>query len=327
MDAFTQSSRRILPHFDEANKNIGDRVRPLVNRYSTLASEIYDINVKPYIDEVAFEFERKIKPFYLSLYSKTSSILFRAFPAIHHHSKQSVFPFANRSYVTSRKIYSNNVQPRLIAFWQFLLHLLSDNLFPRLGRFQSRYISPQLSKIQDKAWAYKARKVADKKVSQMDHELGKEDIQDEIEGNPCLAISRCQVDAWLVPVDLLSEIKAESATTYVETTTTYVEPATPIEPTTGSEPQAEPVSSPSSENIDRVRLNSEKRKALEALHDLYEVEVQKLGETEMALLADRLAALRKTALRDIPARFDPAVKSYGLECQKWSGRVEKCALF
>ena len=80
------------------------------------------------------------------------------------------------------------------------------------------------------------------------------------------------------------------------------------------------------ESVYHANLDTDKREALEALHDLYEIEIAKLGETEMALLADRLGALRRNAYRDIPARFDPAVKTYGLECQKWLGRLEKCKL-
>ena len=66
---------------------------------------------------------------------------------------------------------------------------------------------------------------------------------------------------------------------------------------------------------------------MEALHDLYEVETAKLGETEMTLLADRLTQLRKAALRDIPNRFDVAVQGYKEECDKWVGRLEKCKSF
>lgn len=68
----------------------------------------------------------------------------------------------------------------------------------------------------------------------------------------------------------------------------------------------------------------EKRAALVALHDMYDVEIEKLGQTELKLLAERLTSLRSAALRDIPVRFDLAVKNYKVDCDKWVGRLEKC---
>jgi len=126
--------------------------------------------------------------------------------------------------------------------------------------------------------------------------------------------------------DLLSEIRAESTTISATIGTTTA----PIQPTafgdTGIESKDDPLSNKLQQDAERLRLNAEKRAALEALHDLYEIEIPKLGETELALLADRLSALRTAALRDIPNRFDPAVKSYKAESDKWLGRLEKCKL-
>lgn len=68
----------------------------------------------------------------------------------------------------------------------------------------------------------------------------------------------------------------------------------------------------------------EKRNALTALHDMYDIEIEKLGQTELKLLAERLTSLRSAALRDIPVRFDLAVKNYKVDCDKWVGRLEKC---
>lgn len=57
---------------------------------------------------------------------------------------------------------------------------------------------------------------------------------------------------------------------------------------------------------------------------MYDVEIEKLGQTELKLLAERLTSLRSAALRDIPVRFDLALKNYKVDCDKWIGRLEKC---
>lgn len=92
----------------------------------------------------------------------------------------------------------------------------------------------------------------------------------------------------------------------------------------GIQDKEDPLSQKIQQEAEQVKITAEKRKALVALHDLYEVEIAKLGETELALLAERLSGLRKTSLRDVSNRFDPALKNYQVECEKWLARLEKC---
>lgn len=127
--------------------------------------------------------------------------------------------------------------------------------------------------------------------------------------------------------ELLSEIKAaESSSTIPSVRSTILNSVEPTAVDEFAEPSEKPdaVSQKLAEDEQRAALNAEKRKATLALHDLYDVEIPKLGETELALLADRLAALRKSALRDIPIRFDTAIRAYEADCEKWVGRLEKC---
>lgn len=182
VDAVTHSHRAILPHTNRISGEYNRLVTPHVNRYSKLATELYDINAKPYVDEVYFEYQRKIKPFYTSLYARTQPYVSKVYPTTQHHFRHTFLPAAAASYSTSVNTYNKHIHPNLLNSFRFTGRVLSDNVLPSVRRFQSRYIAPQLSKIQDKAWAYKAKKVADEKVEQMDSDLGKSDIQDEIEG-------------------------------------------------------------------------------------------------------------------------------------------------
>lgn len=127
--------------------------------------------------------------------------------------------------------------------------------------------------------------------------------------------------------ELLSDIKAHT-TTFASTlsATEAAEPRPTAVDTVEFNERDDALAQKVLEDEALARQKAEKRKAIEALHDLYEVEIAKLGETEMKLLADRLTQLRKAALRDIPNRFDIAIQGYKEECDKWVGRLDKCKL-
>lgn len=130
-------------------------------------------------------------------------------------------------------------------------------------------------------------------------------------------------------LELLSEIKQTTTPAFTSVVPTGTEGTARVEPTAldnfaGTEEKEDVIAKKIQEEEAQLVQRAEKRKAIEARHDLYEVEIQKLGETEAALLADRLTQLRKAALRDIPNRFDVSVRNYRDECDKWVGRLDKC---
>ena len=130
-------------------------------------------------------------------------------------------------------------------------------------------------------------------------------------------------------IELLSEIKQTTTPAFTSVVPTGTESIARVEPTAldnfaGTEEKEDVIAKKIQDEEVQLLQRAEKRKAIEALHDLYEVEIQKLGETEAALLADRLTQLRKAALRDIPNRFDVSVRNYRDECDKWVGRLDKC---
>jgi uncharacterized protein YfkK (UPF0435 family) len=313
-----------MPNANRLSREYSRLTDPYVKRYTKLITEIYDLNVKPTYDELTKEARKVVLPLYHKSSAYAQPLVTKAYPATQHHFQHTFLPFASSSYATTRKVYGEQVHPRVLSGGKGLVQFCRSHLLPALGRFKSKYISPQIHKIQDRAFAYKAKSVAGEKVASMDAELGKDDIKDEIEGKWFAISQRCTM-ANMPSTELLSGIKAETKTlaaTFSPTETLDIRP-TAVD-TVEFDEKDDVLAHKVLEDEALLLQKAEKRKAIEALHDLYEVEVSKLGETEMTLLADRLTQLRKAALRDIPNRFDIAIQGYKEECDKWIGRLEKC---
>lgn len=182
LDAVTRSHQAILPHCNRLAYEYQRHLGPYVDRYTRLYNEIYDINVKPRVDELSREYRKTVTPLLRRATNRVGPILANAYPATQYHLRNTLLPVASRTYGTSARVYSAHIHPRIVSTYYLMLDLLRNQVYPQIGRFNSRYISPQLSKIQDKAWANKAKKVAEDKVQEMNHDLGKSDITDEIDG-------------------------------------------------------------------------------------------------------------------------------------------------
>lgn len=182
LDAVTHSHRFVRPHWSRAESEYNRVVTPHITRYSNLAKELYDLNAKPYVDEVLFSVKTTYRPISARAKKTFQPVLSRAYPAAQHHLKYTVLPLASTSYATTRKVYVDQVFPKIVTSGRTIGRIGGETVLPWLGRFQSKYVYPQLSKIQDRAWAYKAKKVADEKVIQMDKELGKDELVEEIAG-------------------------------------------------------------------------------------------------------------------------------------------------
>lgn len=182
LDAVTHSHKQITPHLNRVSNEWHKIVDPTLNRYIGLAEELYDLNVHPHVEQLTHTFNKKVGPHYARTSEQVNAFTNKAIPAAQHHVKHTFLPFASKTYSTSADVYEKQVHPRLLTTWEYIKALLRGHFVPALKRFNSKYISPQVSKIQDKAWANKAKAVADEKVKEMDHDLGKADLEDEISG-------------------------------------------------------------------------------------------------------------------------------------------------
>lgn len=83
---------------------------------------------------------------------------------------------------------------------------------------------------------------------------------------------------------------------------------------------------PAAAAVDATELAAqiaEKRAALENLQSAYEREIAHHGQTEQALLVERLLQIRQHALSDIPARFNASLEKLDEEGDKMIGRMGK----
>lgn len=303
LDAVTRSHKQVTPHLTRVSNEWHKLVDPPLNRYLGLAEELYDLNVHPHVERLTHAFNKNVGPHYARTSAQAKAFTNKAIPVAQHHVRHTFLPFASKTYNTSTHVYGKQVHPRLMTTWEYIKALLRGHFIPAVKRFNSKYISPQVSKIQDKAWANKAKAAADEKVKEMDHDLGKAVLEGEIS-------------------DLLHGSKASplAETTFTVTTSTLL----PVEPTAiDVEEKDDAIAQKIAQEEAQAQAALEKRAALVALHDMYDVEIEKLGQTELKLLAERLTSLRSAALRDIPVRFDLAVKNYKVDCDKWVGRLEK----
>ena len=198
LDAVSHSHRQIAPHADRLSREYSRLTDPYIKRYSTLITEIYDLNVKPTYDELSKEARKVVMPLYRQGSAYLHPLAAKAYPATQHHFKHTILPFASSSYATTRKVYGEQVHPRVLLGGKGFVQFCTTNLLPALGRFRSKYISPQINKIQDRAFAYKAKTVAGEKVASMDAESGKGDLKDEIQGKPLCFVHNGVSDVTLL---------------------------------------------------------------------------------------------------------------------------------
>lgn len=327
LDAVTHSRKRIMPYLDSLSNEWNNAVNPYLNRYVGLLEELYDLNVHPHVEQLTNTFHKTIGPHYARTSAQVNAFTDKAFPVAQHHVKHTLLPFASKTYATSADVYGNQVHPRLLTTWEYIKALLRGHFVPALKRFNSKYISPQVSKIQDKAWANKAKAVAEDKVKEMDNDLGKADLESEISGMSSFRLFSSLGQKLTFNTEILTEIKAtpsaDNTFTATASTAMTVEP-TAVDTATDIEEKDDIIAQKIAQEDAAKQAAVEKRAALVALHDMYDIEIEKLGQTELKLLAERLTSLRLAALRDIPDRFDLAIKNYKVDCDKWIGRLEKC---
>lgn len=182
MNAVTHSHKQVRPHINDLTKRYEKAVTPTLNHYIGLVEELYDLNIHPRVESAQHFLNKRYGPLYNKASAQVNSLTSKAYPVAQHHVKHTFIPFASKTYATSADIFGNQVHPRLLTTWEYVKALLRGHFVPALKRFNSKYISPQVSKIQDKAWANRAKNVADEKVKEMDENLGKVELEQEVSG-------------------------------------------------------------------------------------------------------------------------------------------------
>ncbi|KAM0747963.1 hypothetical protein T439DRAFT_87482 [Meredithblackwellia eburnea MCA 4105] len=212
-----------------------------------------------------------------------------AYPWLKKHYFGTVLPSSQAAYRSSRKVYVTHVHPRAVVAGGHAHAFWKGKALPALQRFYSLYIAPQVGQIKAKIFEYrtkKERQEAVAKVVEKEHEIVKEHGGEDFE-------------------DFIAELRDE---TYATTTSAVSPSSTATDAPTPEELKAQ---------------TAQKRATLEALQDTYERSIAKLGQVEQDLLVQRLVDIRRSAVEDIPMRFDSVVNNLDEEGDKVIGKLGK----
>ncbi|GAA5834583.1 hypothetical protein JCM3766R1_003604 [Sporobolomyces carnicolor] len=269
---------------------------PSVDWYSKSLRKWYTARVEPSLDRghfIARQYGRTIGETVTPLYT-------RGLPLVQHHYRTHLVPFSRSTYSTTRDAYFAHAHPRLAMVSSHLESFYHSKVSPSLLRFWSKFIAPQLDKIRERIFEFKAKEAkvaALKRVEKVSDQIASEHGEENFE-------------------DFVKELRDD---TYVGDTTSPVgvdseETAPPPSYSTTNPP---PPLSPE----EQAALTAEKRSALEQLQSTYEREIATLGQTEHRLLVDRLADIRRRATEDIPSRFDKVLEELDEEGDKMVGKL------
>ncbi|GAA5904800.1 hypothetical protein JCM8208_001358 [Rhodotorula glutinis] len=283
----------------KAKKQYTKSLAPSVEWYTLALERWYAAQLAPHVDRasssarsLATSAQRTVAPVWQS-----------GVPAAQHHWRAHLVPFSRSAYGTSRRTYVSHVHPRLVTAWRTSHGVYRSKVLPALQRFWSRFIAPQLAKIQERVYEYKAKRAkleAIERVDKATDKIAQEHADDDIE-------------------DFINELRNEGATAEVDADAAPAIPAEQAAPPAYSSSMPPPP--PSAE--DAAAQRASQRAALEALQSTYETEIAALGQAEHRLLVDRLADIRSAAAADIPKRFDAALEDLDDEGDKMVGRLGK----
>ncbi|KPV74323.1 uncharacterized protein RHOBADRAFT_54164 [Rhodotorula graminis WP1] len=272
---------------------------PSVEWYTLALERWYAAQLAPHVDRAS----SSARSLATSAQRAVAPVWQNGVPAAQHHWRAHLVPFSRSAYGTSRRTYVSHVHPRLVTAWRTSHGVYRSKVLPALQRFWSRFIAPQLAKIQERVYEYKAKRAkldAIERVDKATDKIAQEHADDDIE-------------------DFINELRNDGANTDVDVDAAPAIPAEQAAPPAYS--SSVPPPPPSAE--DAAAQRASQRAALEALQSTYETEIAALGQAEHRLLVNRLADIRSTAAADIPKRFDAALEDLDDEGDKMVGRLGK----
>ncbi|GAA5907536.1 uncharacterized protein JCM6883_001237 [Sporobolomyces salmoneus] len=307
-------SERIYPKLVSAVKTVRSRTRPFalkvereykktlapsVDWYSKSLRKWYTSQIEPSTNQFDLATRRYLK----TIVETVSPLYTRGVPLVKHHYRSHLVPFTRSTYSTTHRVYFSHVHPQLATVSSHLQGFYASKISPSLLRFWSKFIAPQLDKIRERIFEFKAKEArvaALKRVEKVSDEIAHQHGEEDFE-------------------DFVKELRDD---TYVgETASPVVIEAEETEVTPPSYSASVPPPPPSPE--EQAAITAEKRTALELLQSTYEREIASLGQTEQRLLIERLADIRQKALDDIPCRFDSVLETLDEEGDKMVGKLGK----
>ncbi|GAA5933436.1 uncharacterized protein JCM15063_001313 [Sporobolomyces koalae] len=287
--------QRTKPFSHKLAKQYRKTLAPSVDWYSESLRKWYIARVEPKLDQ----FVIAARQYAATVSSTISPVYTRGVPLAQHHYYTHLVPFSRSTYSTTRDTYFSHVHPRVATTSTGLVKLYKTRVAPPLLRFWSKFIAPQLDKIRERIFEFKAKEArvaATKRVEKVSDDLAQQHGEADF-------------------ADYVKELRDD---TYVGQT---ADPVVVQEQTSAPRVYSTSIPPPPPSREEQAALTAEKRAALETLQSTYEREIAALGRTEQTLLIQRLAELRQQALDDIPARFDPVLESLDEEGDKMVGKL------
>ncbi|BGP01000.1 hypothetical protein NBRC10513v2_004993 [Rhodotorula toruloides] len=295
LSAVRHSQAATQPVMDKLRKQYVRTLEPSVEWYADSLSKWYAAHIEPHVKRYSSLTRKHSK----TAYDAFSPVWETGVPRARHHWRTHLVPFSRRAYSTSRKTYTTHVHPRAVTVGGHTARFYRSKVLPTLHRFWSKFIAPQLDKIRERIFEYKAKKAkleAVERVEKVSEEIAKEHGEDDF-------------------ADFIKDLRDDKVAAV------DASPAIPAEEAPPAYSASVPPPPPSAEEA--ATLRAEKRAALETLQSTYEKEIAALGQTEHRLLVERLVDIRQRAIEDIPARFEPALEKLDEEGDAMVGKLGK----
>ncbi|KAK4048843.1 hypothetical protein OIO90_005651 [Microbotryomycetes sp. JL221] len=294
---------QVLVWFDKLQKPIVDVVErqyrqslaPSVEWYTREYNEWYNKHAREPVKQA----QHAVQYHSRQAYDTMSPVWTQGVPFLDRHMRHTVIPTTQKTYSTVHHGYVNQIHPRLKIATKHCLRFYKSNIVPTLERFWSLFIAPQLDKIREKVYEYKAKKTRQQSVH----------VVDQVEQQVLAQSEARDIEDFVAELRQLSDHDVVSIDGAASVTTTSTVSSTSTEPSLSA--------------AERKNLNANKRASLERLQTSYEKELIKLGQTQHDLLLTRLIELRQSATQDVPKRFNTLLNSLDQESDKMIVRLDK----
>ncbi|TNY19375.1 hypothetical protein DMC30DRAFT_400682 [Rhodotorula diobovata] len=284
----------------KVKKQYTKTLAPSVEWYTLALERWYAVQLEPHVSRVSSQ----ARTLATHAQRTVAPVWKHGVPAAQHHWRTHLVPFSRSAYGTSRRTYVSHVHPRAVTVWRASHGVYRSRVLAALQRFWSKFIAPQLDKIQERVFEYKAKRAKQEAIERVDKvgdDIAKAHGDDDIE-------------------DFINDLRKDGAS---DSASADPAPAIPAEEAAPPPAYSSSVPPPPPSAEDAAAQRAEKRAALEALQSAYETEIASLGQAEHRLLVARLGDIRAAAAADIPKRFDAAVEDLDDEGDKMVGRLGK----
>jgi len=180
VSAVKSTRARTRPFALKVEREYKKTLAPSVDWYSKSARKWYTSRIEPSQNQVS----NAARQYFKTIVETVSPIYTRGVPLARHHYRNQLVPFTRSAYSTTHKTYFSHVHPQLSIVSSHLQSFYFSKVSPSLLRFWSKFIAPQLDKIRERIFEFKAKearvaamKRAEKVSDEIAHQHGEEDFE------------------------------------------------------------------------------------------------------------------------------------------------------